>query len=292
MQTTDMYGNGAKRFGRERSRCATARIYDVAMSESSRVREVKSAARTVALLELLAARGDRPARLDELAGELGVPRSSMYQLLQTLVGCGWVRSDTTGSLYGIGIRALHTGTSYLDSDPRVRVVRPCLDEASDALGETIHLARLDGPNVVYLATRESHEYLRTISRVGRRIPAHAGALGKALLAERPDDRLPLPDGPLAALTGNTHTERGTLLADLARTRERGYSIDREETVPGIAGFGFALRYDTPAIDAISCSVPVARLSEEHGARIVAVMRETRTKIESALSPASGAPDWR
>ncbi|MER5556967.1 IclR family transcriptional regulator [Streptomyces sp. NPDC002793] len=262
------------------------------MPENSGVRGVKSASRTVALLELLAARVDRPARLDELAEELGVPRSSMYQLLRTLIDCGWVRTDTTGSLYGIGIRALHTGTSYLDSDPRVRAARPYLDEASDALGETIHLARLDGTDVVYLATRESHEYLRTISRVGRRIPAHAGALGKALLAERPDGQLPLPEGSLAPRTENTHIERATLLADLAGVRERGYSVEREETVAGIAGFGFALRYDAPAVDAISCSVPVARLSEEHEDRVVTVMREIRAKIESALSPAAGAPDWR
>ncbi|MFE3516268.1 IclR family transcriptional regulator [Streptomyces sp. NPDC059166] len=262
------------------------------MPENSGVRGVKSASRTVALLELLAARGDRPARLDELAEELGVPRSSMYQLLRTLAGCGWVRTDTTGSLYGIGIRALHTGTSYLDSDPHVRAARPYLDEASDALGETIHLARLDGAHVVYLATRESHEYVRTLSRVGRRIPAHAGALGKALLAERPDGALPLPDGPLTPRTENTHTERGALLRDLAGVRGRGYSVDREETVEGIAGFGFALRYDTPALDAISCSVPVDRLSEEHEARVVAVMREIREKIENAVVPAPGAPDWR
>ena len=189
-----------------------ARIYDGGMSEgeegrTSGIRGVKSAARTVALLELLAARGDRPARLDELAAELGVPRSSMYQLLQTLVECRWVRTDVTGSLYGIGIRALLTGTSYLDTDRRVRVIRPYLDEASDALGETIHLARFDGPDVVYLATRESHEYVRTISRVGRRVPAHAGALGKALLAERPDAELPLPAEPFTALTEHTHTDR-------------------------------------------------------------------------------------
>jgi DNA-binding IclR family transcriptional regulator len=253
---------------------------------------VKSAARTVALLELLAARGDRPARLDELAEELGVPRSSMYQLLQTLIDCGWVRSDTTGSLYGIGIHALLTGTSYLDSDPHVRVVRPYLDEASDALGETIHLARLDGPDVVYLATRESHEYLRTISRVGRRIPAHAGALGKALLAERPDAELPLPDDPLPALTENTHTTRGALLGDLADVRARGHSIDREETVTGIAGFGFALRYGSPPTDAISCSVPVTRLTGSHEARVIAVMREIRAKIENTLPRSPGAPDWR
>ncbi len=93
---------------------------------------MKSAVRTVALLEVLAARGDRPARLRELSEELGVPRSSMYALLQTLVEHGWVRTDTTGALYGIGIRALLTGTTYLDSDKRVRLIRPYLDEASDA----------------------------------------------------------------------------------------------------------------------------------------------------------------
>ena len=131
---------------------------------------------------------------------------------------------------------------------------PYLDEASEALGETIHLARLDGMDVAYLATRESHEYLRTISRVGRRLPAHAGALGKALLAERPDSDL--PEGPYEALTPSTHTTRDSLAADLAAVRARGYAVDREEGVPGIIGFGFALRYDTPAQDAISCSVPV------------------------------------
>ena len=164
---------------------------------------MKSAARTVELLELLAARGDRPARLQELAEALDVPRSSMYALLQTLISRGWVRTDVTGSLYGIGIHALLTGTSYLDSDPRVRVVRPYLDEASQALGETIHMARLDGRDVAYLATRESHEYLRTISRVGRRLPAHpvaarlgwplrfGGTLQEFLAFSREVDLLPM-----------------------------------------------------------------------------------------------------
>ncbi|MFC8090880.1 IclR family transcriptional regulator [Streptomyces sp. NPDC057301] len=260
------------------------------MSETGGVREVKSAARTVELLELLAARGDRPARLQELADALDVPRSSMYALLQTLISRGWVRTDVTGSLYGIGIHALLTGTSYLDSDPRVRAVRPYLDEASEALGETIHMARLDGRDVAYLATRESHEYLRTISRVGRRLPAHVGALGKALLAERPDDAL--PEGPYEPFTPHTHTTRDSLAADLAEVRARGYSVDREESVPGIVGFGFALRYDSPAQDAISCSVPVARLSAGHEERIVVVMREVRAKIEATAPAAGGSVHWR
>ncbi|MBC2867967.1 IclR family transcriptional regulator [Streptomyces mexicanus] len=259
-------------------------------AEGAGVREVKSAARTVELLELLAARGDRPARLQELADALGVPRSSMYALLQTLIARGWVRTDITGSLYGIGLRALLTGTGYLDSDPRVRLVRPYLDQASEELGETIHLGRLDGRDVAYLATRESHEYLRTISRVGRRLPAHVGALGKALLAERPD--ADLPEGPYEALTPNSRTSREALAADLAGVRERGYAVDREEGVLGIVGFGFALRYDTPALDAISCSVPVARLTPAHEERIVAVMREIRARIEASAPGAGGGPHWR
>ena len=269
-------------------------FYDRRMPENGGVRAVKSASRAVDLLEVLAARGDRPARLRELAEELQVPRSSMYALLKTLIERGWVRTDATGSLYGIGIRALLTGTSYLDTDPRVRAARPYLAEASEALGETVHLARLDRGDVVYLATRESHEYPRTLNRVGRRLPAHATALGKALLAERLDGQLPLSDGPLRALTPHTHTDRDALLADLARVRERGYAVEREEGVEGIAGFGFALRDDSPATDAVSCSVPVGRLDEEHEQQIVAVMREIRQRIETAGPHAGsgGAPDWR
>lgn len=69
-----------------------------------------------------------------------------------------------------------------------------------------------------------------------------GAPGKSLLAERDDAELP-----------ERHTGRESLAADLAGVRARGYSTDREEGVPGIVdfGFGFALRYDSPAQDAIS-----------------------------------------
>ena len=67
---------------------------------------VKSAVRTVALLEYLAARHDSPARLREISAALEMPRSSAHALLRTLVAQGWVRSDESGTLYGIGVRAL------------------------------------------------------------------------------------------------------------------------------------------------------------------------------------------
>jgi DNA-binding IclR family transcriptional regulator len=259
--------------------------------EPSGVREVKSAARTVDLLELLAARDNRPARLRELAEEMGVPRSSLYALLQTLIARGWVRTDATGSLYGIGIRALLAGTSYIDTDPRVELVRPFIDEAAESLGETVHFARLDGDDIVYLATRESRQYLRTWSRVGRRMPSHVAALGKALLAER--DAAALPVDPLRQITPHTVPDRAALAAQLDQVRARGYAIEREEGVVGIVGLGFALRYETAATDAISCSVPVARLTPQHEREIIDVMLATRAKIEAAAPPVTGGsgPVW-
>ncbi len=148
------------------------------------VRKVKSAVRTVELLEYLAARHDNPARLREISEALDMPRSSAHALLRTLIAQGWVRSDASGTLYGIGIRALLVGTSYLDSDPYLPLITPFLDDLRQELDETFHLGRLDGTDIVYLATRESKQYMRRPDRVGRRLPAYATALGKALLADR------------------------------------------------------------------------------------------------------------
>jgi len=117
------------------------------------VRKVKSAVRTVELLEFLAARHDEPARLREISHALEMPRSSAHALLRTLVAQGWVRSDATGTLYTIGVRALLVGTSYLDSDPYLPLITPFLDDLRDDLDETFHLGRLDGTDIVYLATR-------------------------------------------------------------------------------------------------------------------------------------------
>src|SRR5205823_855964 len=118
--------------------------------------------------------------------------------------------------------------SYIDGDPRLGVAKPHLEELGEQLGETVHFARLDGPDIVYLATRESRHYLRPFSRVGRRLPAYATSLGKSILAERDDAEVEkLLPTDLPALTKYT-LDRPGLLADLAAVRERGYAIDNEE----------------------------------------------------------------
>jgi DNA-binding IclR family transcriptional regulator len=241
------------------------------------VRDVKSAARTVDVLEVLGGLEGQAISLRGLAERLDVPRSSLY----TLVNRGWVRTDATGSRYAIGVRALLVGTSYIDGDPRLGIARPHLDALAEELGETVHFARLDGADIVYLATRESQHYLRPFSRVGRRLPAYATSLGKAILAERPDAEVEkLVPADVPRLTGHT-LDRPGLLADLALVRERGYAVDNEEGTVGLCCFGVALRYGVPVVDAISCSVPLARLAPETERKIVGALARARETIERA-----------
>lgn len=240
---------------------------------------VKSAVRTVELLEFFATHQGLHS-LGELHAELAYPKSSLYVLLRTLVELGWVETDPTGTRYRIGLRALLTGTAYIDGDAAVSAARETLDRLAQETGETVHLARLDGGDVVYLTTRESKHYLRPFSRVGRRLPAYSTSLGKALLAERSDAEIEaLLPAELTALTTRTVLDRAALFAELARTRKRGFAVDREENTTGLRCVGVALRYDRPARDAISCSVPTARMTAARQREIAAALLAARDRLE-------------
>jgi DNA-binding IclR family transcriptional regulator len=256
------------------------------------VRKVKSAVRTVELLEYLAARHDEPVRLREISDALDMPRSSAHALLRTLVGQGWVRTDPTGTFYGIGIRALLVGTSYLDSDPYLPLITPFLEDLRAALDETFHLGRLDGTDIVYLATRESKQYNRAANRVGRRLPAYATSLGKALLAERfgtqRDEHVP---AALRSLTPHTITDRADLDHVLDDVRVRGYACDDQENTVGLRCFAVPLRYCKPAQDAISASVPVDRLTPQRERDIIDALRTMGDKVSRVVRPLANGDKW-
>ena len=260
----------------------------------SGVREVKSAARTVEILEFLAARQNKPFRLRELSEALGVPRSSLHALLRTLVSYGWVRADSTGTLYGIGIRALLAGTTYLDADP--------LLPAAHAHPRRAAGRRPTRPSTTAASTARTwstsppgsrSQYLRPYSRVGRRLPAYATSLGKALLAALPPEEvgehLPVT---LTPLTPHTLTDRGALEADIEATRQRGYAVDNEENTLGLRCFAIALEYAQPATDVISASIPIARLSEEREAEIIGLLRAASDRIVRVVAPMQSRITWR
>lgn len=236
---------------------------------------VKSAERTVRVLEYLAA-SPVPRTLRDVQRELALPRSSAYALLLTLVRCGWVETDHTGSRFRLGVRALSTGASYIEQDDMVQRAAQAMDDLSARLGETIHLARLEGAEIVYLATRPSRHSLGVNFRPGRRLPSYVTALGKALLSERTAEEVEalLPQ-PLTPLTPNTITEMPGLHRELRLTRERGYAIDNEESTEGIRCFAVPLRRSALPLDAISCVVPLARLAPNQEQEIVQALQEAQ-----------------
>jgi DNA-binding IclR family transcriptional regulator len=236
---------------------------------------VKSAMRTVALLDFFARQGGMYS-LTAIQQELGYPKSSLYALLRTLVQLGWVETDPTGTLYRIGMRALLVGASYIDGDPVVGMAHETLEWLAEATGETVHFGRLDDLDVVDLSSRPSRHDLRPVVRVGRRMPAHSTSLGKSLLADQDEPNLP---AEFERQTENTITDRAELTEELRRVRKRGYAIDREENTLGICCFGVVLRLQRPARDAISVSIPAARLSEAGERDIPALLMRARERIE-------------
>ncbi|GAA1595214.1 IclR family transcriptional regulator [Kribbella sancticallisti] len=247
------------------------------------MRLVKSAERTLRILEVLGdARG--PMSVTELHKRTGYPRSSLHQLLHTMIATGWIESTNEGAMVGIGSRALLVGTAYLDRDPALPHAIRTLEAIREDTGYTSHYARLEGASVIYLATRESIAPARATSRVGRQLPAHATSLGKALLAEltATEVSLELPSDPLPGLTANTVSTHAELAEELEATRRRGYSLEREQNTLGLGCIGVSVPYRIPATDAISCSIPIARCTDEEVARVAGIIRHHVQQLATLL----------
>ncbi|WP_235020208.1 IclR family transcriptional regulator [Ruania rhizosphaerae] len=253
--------------------------------EETAGRRVKSAERTLHLLDALAAAG-APLPMAELHRRVGYPRSSLHQLIHTMAASGWVELTEAGEVR-IGAHALVVGTSYLDREPALPLAQATLERVRDSTGYTTHYARRDDAHILYLATRETTNSSRATSRVGRRLPAHATSLGKALLAELSAAELDeaLGEEPLAQLTPQTIVERDLLTQSLEKVRRTGYAVEREENTPGVCCVATTISYRIPATDAISCSIPSDRATTEElenvGSKLASAAHDLATQLRSA-----------
>jgi DNA-binding IclR family transcriptional regulator len=140
-----------------------------------------------------------------------------------------------------------------------------MEELARETGEVIHLAVLDGSDIVYLEKKGQGQILTVATRVGGRNPAYASSMGKILLADLSESELKkvLGRGRLKKLTANTITEMPRLLEELARIREQGFALDNEETFPGIRCVGAPIRDSGgKVIAAVSVTVPAQRMSDD------------------------------
>jgi len=166
----------------------------------------------------------------ELTETLEMPRSTVYRILSTLEPRGVVQRSLNGT-YALGAKVVELAGSVADGTGYdvVEIAGPYLDGLSAELGEACKISVRDGDNVLVLATRAgSHAYALTIAP-GRKLPLHAGAASKVLMAflEPPEiDRLLKRE--LSSFTPRTLTDPKKLRAELARIRREGWAYDKGE----------------------------------------------------------------
>ena len=228
----------------------------------------------LSVLEWLA-RAAKPCRVVDVALALNLPRSNAHRTLQTLVACGWAVQDPLTSTYRASLRMFELGALVDGAVDLKSLLHPLLAQLAQATGETIHLAVLQGAEIVYLDKFDSPLPVAAYSRIGGRAPAYCVASGKAMLAALNLDAdalqslLGLPNGLLDSHTPNTLTTVDALHIDLQRTRTRGWAENREEWRLGVCGLGapiFNARGEVVA--AVGMSVPSIRFARAQ-ARLLA-----------------------
>jgi IclR family acetate operon transcriptional repressor len=180
----------------------------------------------------------RGVTLDELATRLGLPKSSLHRLLGALKHRGFAAQPEPSGPYFLGTEMLATAFRFYETMDLRTLVRPLLLQVGAEFAETVHMAMLDGGEVVYLDKVEAVRSITMTSVVGGRNAAHCTGVGKALLAwTYPTDEAikTWADrfGPLTGKTRGTITSPAKLAAHLDQVRQRGYATDLEENEPGV-----------------------------------------------------------
>ena len=232
------------------------------------------------LLELLARRSE-PLPLTALAAELGLAKSSVLNLLVSLEASGMVRRTPGG--WVLGFKVLELSRAALTSTEVVGEFHRATTASRELVGETVVLAVLDGADVVYVARHDGQQPARYVNEIGTRNPAVVTALGRAMLAGLSDDELERRLGDTDQLPVRTSRSLRTvdqLRTDLDAVRERGYSIDDEQGVPGIRCFGVPVG-SPGAPTAVSVSFVADRLTPELETSIVAGLTRLAARLRRA-----------
>lgn len=214
---------------------------------------------------------DGPGRLTlaQIVRRTGLPRSSAHRMLERLVQLRWLRRN--GRDYELGMRLVELGSLAVHQDRLHQAAIPKLHELHAATGLVVHLAVLDGPDVVFMEKVGNRMAAAIPSRVGGRQLAHCTALGKAMLAFANDEDGQGPDTDLLGRRTKysiaTHTQ---LRNELLKVRSRGIAFDREESLLGFGCVAAPIGDPGDAVAAVSVCGPMNRMMFDQ--RLVAPVR--------------------
>ena len=180
----------------------------------------------------------REATLAEISEAAGLNKSTAHRALQTLVETGFVEQDPVSRRYRLGIAAYEVGAAFTRGVEVREVARPVLQELVERVGETATLAVRDGWEAVFIDKVLARRPVAFFCDLGRRLPLHAGAAAKAILAWLPEaERRRYLARPLEALTPHTICDPARLEQELAGIRQQGVAFSHQEVDVGISAVG-------------------------------------------------------
>lgn len=166
----------------------------------------------------------------EIARRLGLPKSSVHGILETLAGSALVEKNTDTGKYHLGVTLVELGyRAQLELDI-CQISKPFLQGLNVEFDETVHLTVLDNDEVLYVDCVESRQRLRTYSVIGVRAPLYCTSVGKAILAfqDEAEIRRIAREKGLVPFTERTITTEEALLEQMATIRREGYAVDDRE----------------------------------------------------------------
>lgn len=238
------------------------------LKSTERVTGTHSLDKAIDVLEYIAAAPRPGVTLAECTTVLGYSKATTQRMLLTLARRNLLSFDEALGVYSLGVLNARLGSEYLSRLDYRKAALPALREMVQASQETAHLGVLSGSDVVYIELVDSPQPIRLFSKVGDSVPAHATAIGKAILAHMPAPvrQSHLPKA-LVGRTARTHTSFEALEEDLRETLARGYAIDDGENREGIRGFAAPVfDYSGVVCAAVSVAGPTARVAAEHSDR--------------------------
>ncbi|ORA28207.1 IclR family transcriptional regulator [Mycobacterium aquaticum] len=221
--------------------------------------------------------------LAQIARRTGLPRSSTHRMLDQLVRQRWL--CRTGHEYELGTKLIELGHRAVHQNRVYRAAAPFLWDLHRATGMVVHLAILDGADVVYLERVAGRMGLSIPTQVGARQPAHCTGVGKAILAYSPLGQLEqLEEAELTRKTNYSITDTAELRVALSEIRTRGVAFDREECAPGFGCVAAPVGPVDEPVAAVSVCGPVDRLPFDN--RLAAPVRITALQIWRNLDDAA------
>lgn len=202
---------------------------------------VRAVERTLAILKCFNLnRSERSYQ--EIAREIGVPESTVFKLMKLLAQEGFL-SEVDKGVFRIGLQMYRLGSLYITDKSLVQTARPWLRKLADQTGMTANLGVRHNADNSRILIEQGTSPLSLSTRLGESMPYTSSALAKALVLDLPPDELEriLPPPPWPSLTKTSITSLPQLIEELSLSRERGYTVDNEEAVPGNKCFGAPVR---------------------------------------------------